>query len=238
MARTLRNIRVCVMLCAILLVGCTTARQSNTARTAREQLLISNAVDQALSKVDFTAFQGSKVFVDDKYLECSDKGYVVGSIRHRLMVNGATIAAKPEEADVAMELRSGSVGTDNADSYVGIPQIVLPGMLTLPEVKLITRNRQTALAKIGLVAYDTKSHELLGAGGVSSSEADDSNLFVFGVGPFQSGSAREELNSTTPLRMNQPNRPLSSTVAFSASSESDDRPERLQLTGEERLSKE
>lgn len=190
MTQTLETICPCLVLCAILLVGCTTARQSNTARTAREQLLISNAVDQALSKIDFTAFQGSKVFVDDKYLECSDKGYVVGSIRHRLMVNGATIAAKPEEADVAMELRSGSVGTDNADSYVGIPQIVLPGMLTLPEVKLITRNRQTALAKIGLVAYDTKSHELLGAGGVSSSEADDSNLFVFGVGPFRDRRVR------------------------------------------------
>ncbi len=228
----------CLILGVILLFGCTTARQSNTARTAREQLLISNAVDQALSKVDFAAFQGSKVFVDDKYLECSDKGYVVGSIRHRLMMNGATIAAKPEEADVTMEMRSGGVGTDNADSYVGMPQIVLPGMLTLPEVKLITRTRQTALAKIGLVAYDTKSHELLGAGGVSSSEADDSNLFVFGVGPFQSGTAREELNSTTPLRMNQSTQPLPTTVAFNASSESHDRPERLQLTGDERTSKE
>lgn len=238
MNQTMKTCERCFVLGLMLLVGCTTARQSNTARTAREQLLISNAVDQALSKIDFAAFQGSKVFVDDKYLECSDKGYVVGSIRHRLMVNGATIAAKLEEADVALEMRSGGVGTDNADSYVGMPQIVLPGMLTLPEVKLITRTRQTALAKIGLVAFDTKSHELLGAGGVSSSEADDSNLFVFGVGPFQSGTAREELNSTTPRRMNQPNQPLPTTVAFNATSESSDRPERLQLTGDERTSKE
>ena len=94
------------------------------------------------------------------------------------------------------------------------------------------------MAKIGLVAYDTKSHELLGSGGVSSSEADDSNLFVFGIGPFQSGTAREELNSTTPLRMNQSIQPLPTTVAFNASSESNDRPERLQLTVDERTSKE
>jgi hypothetical protein len=238
MTQTRREAGRWLVLCVILLVGCTTARQSNTARTAREQLLISNAVDQALSKIDFAAFQGSKVFVDDKYLECSDKGYVVGSIRHRLMVNGATIVGKPEEADVAMEMRSGSVGTDNADSYVGIPQIVLPGMLTLPEVKLITRSRQTALAKIGLVAYDTKTHELLGSGGVSSSEADDSNLFVLGIGPFQSGSAREELNTTTPRRMNQPYQPLPSTVAFNASSsDEEERPNRLQLTGHEQPQK-
>ena len=37
---------------------------------------------------------------------------------------------------------------DDADSYLGMPQIVLPGMLTIPEVKLVTRTRQSALAKI------------------------------------------------------------------------------------------
>ncbi|HEY4259115.1 MAG TPA: DUF6655 family protein [Schlesneria sp.] len=221
------------LLATTLACGCTTARQSNTARTAREQLLISNAVDQALAKVDFAAFQGQTVLVEEKYLDCSDKGYVVGSIRHRLMMNGAFIAAKPEEASVVMELRSGGVGTDDADSYIGMPQIVLPGMLTLPEVKLVTRTRQSALAKIGMVAYDAKSHQLLGAGGVSSSQSDDNNLFVMGVGPFQSGSARRELKETTTPMPNQPIQPLPTTVAFSAAYESaTDRPERLQLTGD------
>ncbi|MBS0204477.1 MAG: hypothetical protein JSS49_16355 [Planctomycetes bacterium] len=214
----------------MVLSGCTTARQSNTARTAREQLLISNAVDQSLAKVDFAAFQGQRVLVEEKYLDCTDKGYVVGTIRHRLMMNGATIAPKPEEADVVLEIRSGAVGTDNADSYLGIPQIVLPGMLTLPEVKLVTRTRQSALAKIGLVAYDAKSHQLLGAGGVSSSLADDNNLFVLGIGPFQSGTAREEMNDTTPLRVNQPNQPLPTNVAFHI--DASERPGRLQLTGD------
>ncbi|MFO1041974.1 MAG: DUF6655 family protein [Planctomycetaceae bacterium] len=216
-----------------MLAGCTTARQSNTARTAREQLLISNAVDQALSKVDFASFQGQRVLVDEKYLDCTDKGYVVGSIRHRLMMNGASIAAKPEEADVVMEVRSGGVGTDDADSYLGIPQIVLPGMLTLPEVKLVTRNRQSALAKIGLVAYDAKNHQLLGAGGVSSSMSDDSNLYVLGIGPFQSGSAKQELIETTPRRLDQPNQPIPSSVAFQPA-ESSDHPNRLQLTGDQK----
>ena len=238
MLNAVRPVGLSLALALTLSIGCTTARQSNTARTAREQLLISNAVDQALAKVDFGAFQGSKVFIDDKYLECTDKGYVVGSIRHRLMINGATIVAKAEEAEVAMELRSGGVGTDNADSYVGIPSIVLPGMLTLPEVKLITRGQQTALAKIGLVAYDTKTQQLLGAGGVSSSQSDDTNLYVFGVGPFQSGTARRELETTTPRRINQPNQPLPSTVAFQSHDDSRGQPGRLQLTGDQQTGKE
>lgn len=228
------SVAILILVALLLVSGCTTARKSNTARTAREQLLISNAVDQALSKVDFAAFQGQTVLVEEKYLECTDKGYVLGSIRHRLMLNGATIAAKPEEADVVVELRSGGVGTDDADSYLGIPEIVLPGMLTLPEVKLVTRTRQSALAKIGMVAYDARSHELLGAGGVSSSLSDDNNVFVLGIGPFQSGSARQEMNDTTVRRVGQPNQPLSTTVAFSAGSNPEsDHPGRLQLTGEE-----
>ena len=72
-----------LFLCGLIaaLAGCSSTKQSNTARTAREQLLISNAVDQALSKIDFTALDGQKVFLEEKYLECTDKGYVVSSIR-------------------------------------------------------------------------------------------------------------------------------------------------------------
>jgi hypothetical protein len=232
MNRPMLNTSAFLVLTLVLVSGCTTSRQTDTARTAREQLLISNAVDQSLAKVDFSAFHGQRVLVEEKYLDCVDKGYVVGSIRHRLLLNGASIAPKPEEADVVMEIRSGSVGTDDADSYLGMPQIVLPGMLTLPEVKLVTRNRQSAMAKIGLVAYDAKTNQLLGAGGVSSSISDEMNLYVLGIGPFQSGTARAEINETTPRRINQPNQSLPSSVAFNPGSGSGDQPSRLQLTGD------
>src|SRR6476660_4840215 len=92
---------------ACLLGGCTSTKQSNTARTATEQLLISNAVDQSLNKVDFTPLAGSCVFVEEKYLDCVDKGYILGSIRHKLMQAHATIAGKAEEANAIMEVRSG-----------------------------------------------------------------------------------------------------------------------------------
>lgn len=211
-------------------VGCSSMKRSDTARTAREQMLISGAIDQSLAKCDFASFRGSRVFVEDKYLEGVDKGYLVGSVRHRLMLNGATIAPKAEDADVVIEMRSGGIGTDNADSYVGIPEIVLPGMMTLPEVRFWQRTQQTALAKIGMVAYDTKSHEMLGAGGISSSVADDKNTFFLGWGPFQSGTAREEIDRTTHRSVGQPNQELPSVVAFSEAGNRND-PERVQLTG-------
>ena len=208
-------------------------KRSDTARTGREQLLISGAIDQSLGKCDFAAFQGAKIFVEDKYLESIDKGYILGSVRHRLMLNGASIAAKPEEADAVLELRSGGIGTDNADSYVGIPEIVLPGMLTLPEVRFWQKTRQSAISKIGMVAYETKTHDMLGAGGVTASLSNDTNMFFMGLGPYQYGTARTEIDRTTPVRVGQPNQELPSMVAF-RDVPNRNAPDRLQLTGEKR----
>ena len=216
----------------LISLGCSSMKRSDTARTGREQLLISNAVDQSLSKCDFSAFQGARVFVEDKYLDSVDKGYIVSSIRHRLMINGASLAAKPEDADVVMEMRSGGVGTDNADSYVGIPEIVLPGMLTLPEVRLWQKSRQSALAKIGILAYDTKNHEMLGAGGVTAALSNDTNMFFFGLGPYQYGTARSELERTTARQVGQPNQELPSMVAF-REAKSGGNSQRVQQTGDQ-----
>lgn len=213
-------------------LGCTSARTTNTARTAREQLLISNAVDQALSKVDMAPFQGANIFIEDKYLDCVDKGYLVGSIRHRAMVNGAQVVGKPEDADVVLELRSGAIGTDTSDSFVGTPELVLPGMLTLPEVRLISRNNQSAVAKIGIVAYDAKTRQLLGEGGVSSSQSRDNNWYVLGIGPYQNGELQKEIRNTTVRRPGQPNQVLPAYVAFESPQPAEG-PGRLRLTGSE-----
>ncbi|RPI88956.1 MAG: hypothetical protein EHM42_03870, partial [Planctomycetaceae bacterium] len=191
---------LCLGLAAVSPAGCTSTKQSNTARTATEQLLIANAIDQSLDKVDFTPLSDSKVFVEDKYLDCVDKGYVIGSIHHRLLRHGAALVAKPEEADVILEPRSGAVGTDLSSSFLGIPEITLPGMLSIPEVKFVSRDAQKAAAKIGLVAYDAKTKRLLGEGGVSSSFADDTNTFVLGMGPVQHGSLKSEIQYSTVRR--------------------------------------
>jgi hypothetical protein len=221
----------CALFC--LVAGCSATKQSNTARTAREQLLISNAVDSALSKIDFSALNGQKVFLEEKYLECSDKGYVVSSIRHRAMYNGAHLVGKPEDADIVLELRSGGVGTDMADAYMGIPEIVLPGMMTLPQVKFITRTNQSAVAKIGLVAYDAKTQEILGSGGVSAALSNDNNWFVLGMGPYQNGTLKKDLERSLPRQPGQPSQMLPANIAFTAPPSHREQPGQLQLTGDE-----
>jgi hypothetical protein len=182
---------------ASLTVGCTTPKTTNTARTAVEQMLISNAVDQSLDKVDFRPFTRQKVYLSETYIDAVDKPYVVGSVRHRLLTAGARLVDKPEEAQIIVELRSGGVGTDTSNTFIGTPEFALPGMLTIPEMKIAERSRQTGLAKIGLVAYDAKTREVLGSGGMALAQSSDSNWFVGGVGPFRRGTIKEEVSRGT-----------------------------------------
>jgi hypothetical protein len=220
-----QTVRCVMALFSALVVGCTSTKQSNTARTATEQLLISNAVDQSLNKIDFTPLAGSTVFVEEKYLDCVDKGYIVGSIRHKLLQARATIAAKAEEANAIMEIRSGGVGTDVASAFLGIPGFTMPGMLTIPDIKIVNRDSQKAVAKIGIVVYDVKSKAELGEGGVSMAKADENNTYVMGFGPHQSGTLLAEVNRAAPLHAGQHIRELPNQVALSPPPPPNDKPD-------------
>lgn len=212
---------VSAILICILSAGCASTVTSNTPRTAKEQMLLSNSVDQSLDKVDFTPLYGQRVLIDDKYLDCVDKQYLVGSIRHRALRAGAILADKAEDADLVMEVRSGGVGTDTAESFVGTPEIALPGMLTIPEIRLMERKTQFGYSKIGLVTYDAKTKESLGEGGVALARSDDSNWFVMGIGPFQNGTLKKDVTRATTATPGMQRRQLPSTVAFTPRSTGD-----------------
>lgn len=180
-----------------LSVGCATATTSNTARTSTEQLLVTNAVDQSLDKIDFRPFNGHAVFLNDKYVDCVDKSYIIASVRHRILQSGARLVDSADKSEITLELRAGAVGTAASNSFLGVPEVVLPGVVTLPEVRIAERKKQSGTAKIGLVAYRTETGEALGVGGVALSESDDSNWFVAGAGPFRSGSVKKEITKGT-----------------------------------------
>jgi hypothetical protein len=193
--------RCWLMLFATLLTiaGCTTTRTSDTPRTALEQLLISNAVDQSLDKFDFASLYNRKVYIDDKYLECVDKGYLLASIRERVLVSGGRIVSKADDSDVTLEVRTGGLGTDNLETYVGMPALSVPGIMPieLPQIKIWNRTSQKGTAKIGILAMDTKSGGYYNHGGQALARSDDNSWYLLGVGPFQDGSVRTEVTQGT-----------------------------------------
>ncbi len=184
-----------LMSCCLL--GCTAAKTSNTARTSTEQLLIANAVDQSLDKIDFTPFHGHEVFLNEKYIECVDKPYVVASVRHRILKAGGLLVDSADKSVVTVEIRSGAVGTFSSDSFLGLPEVVLPGVVTLPEIRIAEKKSQLGTAKLGIVAFETKSGRALGTGGMSLAQSQDNNWYLAGTGPFRSGELKEEIGNGT-----------------------------------------
>ncbi len=190
----------------LMFSACTTTRMSHTSRTGMEQLLLSNAVDQALEKTPLPPVDGQKVYLEEKYLDCVDKGYLVASVREKLLQAGAMLVGKPEDSVVTIEIRSGGIGTDNVDKFLGSPSIALPGPLPvqLPEVRLYEKTSQFGTAKIALVAYQSATGKMLFDSGRQLARGDDSRWSVLGVGPFQTGTVRQEVNQATnkyPVRL-------------------------------------
>ena len=187
---------------AVTCAGCASTRLTDTSRSGMEQLLVSKAIDSSLDKIDFESLSGAAVLVDEKYLESTDKKYVVGSVRQRAFEAGCRLVDKPDDADVVLEIYSGAVGTDRSEGFIGTPSINVPGPLPvqLPEIKLISQTTQYGTAKLGVVAYDAKTKKALSSGGLTRARSDNSNWTVLGIGPFNSGSIREEVALTTRLQ--------------------------------------
>lgn len=179
--------------------GCSTMKESFTPRTGIEQLLISSATDRALDQVDFGNVARAKVFVETKYLDCTDKNYIIVALHQRLLGQGCTLVDKAEEAEVILEVASGGVGTDGNELYVGIPAIPLPppSPIQLPQVSLFKRTRSIGTAKLTIVAYDAKTRAPVMNSGYALARADHRTLNVLGAGGFASGSVHDDLSERT-----------------------------------------
>lgn len=199
--------QITILLSAMLVfAGCNATRTTDTTRTGMEQLLISNAIDQSLDRIDFSSVAGRAVFVDEKYLDSVDKKYIIGSLRQRAFRSGARLVDKPDDADIVLELSSGAIGTDRSEGFIGVPAFNLPGPfpVTMPEIKLASQSTQYGTAKISIVAYDPKSKQALSPGGLVRARSNNSNWSVFGIGPISTGSVREEIPTKNILGRTEP----------------------------------
>lgn len=183
------------VVCIVQHSGCSSTRTSDTARTGVEQLLISTAVDQTLDHLPLPPVEGRKVFLDTQYLEAIDKGYLIGTLRQRLLLAGAKLQSTKEDSEITIEICSGGLGTDNSSSYVGMPSITMPMPLPIstPEIRLYERTNHYGTAKISMTAYYTETGELIYDSGRALARSDDSRWAIMGMGPFTQGSMHQEL---------------------------------------------
>jgi hypothetical protein len=182
-----------------LVTGCASTKTSDTARTGIEQLLISSATDQALDKVNLQPIAQAKVFLETKYLDCTDKNYVIVALHQRLMRHGCTLVDKPEEAQVIVEVASGAIGTDRQDFFVGIPSVPLapPSPIALPRMELFTRTRANGTARLTVLAYDAKTRLCVVDSGAALARSDYKSWHMLGTAPVVTGRIPAELAAAT-----------------------------------------
>ena len=186
-----------VICCAAL--GCGTTRWSDTSRTATEQMLLSDAVERSIARMDFTVLQGKTVYLDAKYLDgVTDSKFVISTMRQHMLASGCALKDNLGEAEFVVEARAGTIGTDRSDLLFGMPAINLggispvPGVPTaIPEIALARRTDQKGVAKIAVFAYHRESGRPVWQSGSDLVASKARDLWVFGAGPFQKGTIYE-----------------------------------------------
>lgn len=185
-----------MLILSAVLCGCGTTRMSDTLRTGTEQLLLSSAIDRSINAMDFSLLEGKDVYFDPQYLKgVSDEGYIVSSLRQRLLSEGVFLKASRDEATYVVEARAGAVGTNRQDVLLGIPQVNLPtGALmagapsAIPEIPIAKKTHQKGVAKLAVFAYNQVTGQAMWQSGTQPITADARDTWVLGTGPFQRGS--------------------------------------------------
>ncbi|WP_197231150.1 DUF6655 family protein [Novipirellula artificiosorum] len=193
-----------LLLVSATCVGCGTTRE----REATEQLVLSNAVDRSISSIDFRPLTGRKVYLDTSYLRqvktlgFVNSEYVTSALRQQIAGAGCLLQDTSQDADIIIEARCGTLGSDDHRVTFGIPENNSlssaaslipnsPSLPSIPEIAVARRDAREAAAKIAAFAYDRETRKAVWQSGVRQSTATARDTYVLGVGPFQAGSIRE-----------------------------------------------
>lgn len=199
MSSRLRSVAVAALLFSA--VGCGATKSY----TATDQLLLSDAVDATIAKLDCTPLSGRKVYLDATYLKTQrsplmiDADYVLSSLRQQMVGSGVHLVESREESDIIAEARLGALGLDGHSVTYGIPSSSAlstatsvfanaPVVPTIPEMSLARHESKLGAAKVAVFAYDRVTREPFWQSGIARSSSNAKDTWIFGVGPFQRGT--------------------------------------------------
>ena len=179
--------------------GCSSVKVTGTPRTGTEQLLLTGTFDDALCQVNFRPLAGARVFLDGQYVSVADKDWVVSSIRRTMAEQGVLLENNKDKAQVILEVAFGAYGTDQRDSKTGLPGLGLapstggPAVVSNGSTSLTfsQTNRQDAVVKAALFAYEAKTGRLVWESGTFFNAQGLRDHFLFGHGPYRMSSRPE-----------------------------------------------
>ena len=198
--------RLVFVVAIIAMAGC----GSTTQRLATEQLLISDAVDEAIDQIDFSALRNQTVYLDTTFIKPVEgigfvnADYIISSLRQKLTTAECRIQEDKESADIIVEPRVGALGTDGHEVTYGIPQTAAistattaltsaPTLPAVPEISVGRSDAHSAVAKIIVYAFERESKRPVWQSGIAKAESNSNNTWILGAGPFQKGTIHEDV---------------------------------------------
>lgn len=167
-----------------LVTGCAIEQEvSRTPRTAVEQILLTQAVDQALVNLSVRLPEGVTVDVEVTGLggdrsrlgmTNTDRGtinrpsddilYIRDAVAAELGRQGYRVSARGAESTYLVRVMAESFGTMQGNTFVGMPpvqSVLIP--FSLPELTLYKRLSQSGYVRLHLDVYDNQTGEFLGS---------------------------------------------------------------------------
>ena len=165
MKKVFVSIICCAAAVCFLVSGCADPRITNTGRNAVEQLLLTNAVDRSVSKLDFRMLAGEKIRIDYSNLAPqTEKNYVQAILEARVAAAGAIIALKADEAKYVLRPVCATLATEDSKIMFGTPQlpVPIPDMslsLVIPELPLFKRINRYGHCKLAVEILEAKTNK-------------------------------------------------------------------------------
>lgn len=166
---------------------------------------MSDAVDHAISDIDFGAMSGKKVFFDSRYIS-NVKGvgfvnaeYIISSLRQQMIAADCRLQDEIDDADFIVEARVGALGTNGHEIVYGVPannglsaaadfMPNSPAVPAIPELALAKKDANLGAAKVAVFAYERESRRPVWQSGISKAKSTAQDYWFFGAGPFQRGT--------------------------------------------------
>jgi hypothetical protein len=206
----LRKVGVLLLIPGLLIAfcGCGTIRVTDPAETADQQFLESEATRQAVRSISMTQLRDRKVFVDTTYLSTVKENseslsfrqvpqqylFLVAELRAKLLLSGARLMDKKEDAEIIVEARTGGIGVNHYELLFGLGSITIPteGVANIPfqtpELAILKTTKQFGYASVAVVAYWRDTGEIVGDSGPFVGRTDRGDFWIFGVGPRTDGN--------------------------------------------------
>lgn len=192
-------------LATLMVVALCTGCGATKSRVATEQLLVSDAVDDAVASIDFRTMSGSKVFFDSKYIRnvksagFVNADYIISSLRQQMIAADCRLVDNHEDAEIIVEARVGTLGSDGSEVSFGIPASnaistaatlvpSAPAIPAIPEISFARKEGQIGAAKIAVFAYERESGRPIWQSGIARARSTSQDFWLLGAGPFQNGT--------------------------------------------------